>query len=231
MSKLPVKAVIFDLWGTLIYNIPANTPFREISELTEKPPEALWRSWREYNYQAMQGVIKSGEERARLVLEHVGCSPKIVEQVAPLLAIFEQQNRTSEVHFYPGVEDMLQTLRDKGYKVGLISNCTYLTPPVIEKIGLRKKMDLVILSCEVGFVKPQLEIYIAALQRLKVAAAECFYIGDGGDNEMTGAKSAGLITGLVEQEHGHAFRFPTKEFEVDYRLPSVTEVLDYLENS
>jgi putative hydrolase of the HAD superfamily len=228
MSKLPVKAVIFDLWGTLIYNIPRTTNFHELIEMVGVPPEILWNSWRSYTDASLRGQIRSGLERAQLTLKELALPTEKIEQIAPALAKFEQQSRASQVHFYPGVEQMLDDLKNTGYIIGLISNCSYLTPSIVDEIGIRKKIDLTILSCEVGLVKPEVEIYLQAATRLKVNASECLFVGDGGDNEMIGAKLAGFITALVEQERGHAYRYPEKDYVVDYRLPTITAVLDYL---
>jgi FMN phosphatase YigB (HAD superfamily) len=47
-------------------------------------------------------------------------------------------------------------------------------------------------SCEEGVAKPDAEIYLRALHRLKVEPGHALYIGDGGDNELAGAEQAGL---------------------------------------
>jgi putative hydrolase of the HAD superfamily len=228
LSVHPVRAVLFDLWGTLVYNIPRATNFHEVISACGVSPELLWKTWREYNEASLRGHIRSGEERARLVLQKLERPPEVIEYATPLLAEFERQNRTAEVHFYPGVEDMLVKLRQMGLKVGLVSNSNYVTPPVVERLDLRRKLDLTILSCEVGMAKPQVEIFLMAAQRLKVETHQCLFVGDGGDREMEGAKLAGCTTALVEQERGHAFRNPNKDFAVDYRLPIVTAVLEYV---
>ena len=228
MSKHQLRAVLFDLWGTLIYNIPLQTNYGEVAGAAGVKPEVLWKTWQKFADQALTGKIKTGEERAHLVLQSLGRSPEAIEIAAPMLAEFERKNRTCEIHFYPGVENMLATLRQKGYKTGLISNCNYLTPPLVEQLQLRDKMDAIILSCEVGTAKPQPEIYLMATNQLQVSPGECLYIGDGGDKELVGAKQVGLNTALVEQEFGHAYRFPHKEFIADHRLPVITAVLDYL---
>jgi len=231
MSKLAVRAVLFDLWGTLVYNIPHRALFGEVAEAAGVAPEILWRGWGQFGQASLRGRIKSGEERARLTLEYLDRPLETFAKTVPLLAAFEREMRNKEVQFYPGAEEMLNELQRRGYKIGLISNCSYLTPPVVEELGLNQKMDVVVLSCLSGYVKPEREIYFLATEKLQVSPNECLYVGDGGDNEMVGAKELGCITALVEQERGHAFRYPDKDFDTDYRLPMVTAVLDYLENA
>ena len=50
----------------------------------------------------------------------------------------------------------------------------------------------------VGFLKPHPETYRVACERLGIAPGECLYVGDGGDNELTGAAAAGLHAVLIE---------------------------------
>lgn len=63
-----------------------------------------------------------------------------------------------------------------------------------EQSPLFKYFNDAIFSCNVGLLKPDKQIYELALQRLNVSPEECLFVGDGGSNELCGAKSAGLIS-------------------------------------
>lgn len=47
-------------------------------------------------------------------------------------------------------------------------------------------------------MKPDLRIYEYALNRLDVKAEESLFVGDGGSNELAGAKRAGMISVFTE---------------------------------
>ena len=49
-----------------------------------------------------------------------------------------------------------------------------------------------------GFLKPHPETYRVVCERLGIAPPECLYVGDGGDNELTGAAAAGLHPVLLD---------------------------------
>jgi len=72
----------------------------------------------------------------------------------------------------------LTELRSRGVLIALVSNCGDTTRPLLEDLGVIPLADSVILSCEVGSVKPFPEIYISALEDLGVAAADAVMIDD-----------------------------------------------------
>jgi putative hydrolase of the HAD superfamily len=55
----------------------------------------------------------------------------------------------------------------------------------------------VVFSCDVGMKKPDSEIYERSLFELGVRAAEALFVGDGGSDELLGAKRVGLTTVLM----------------------------------
>lgn len=82
----------------------------------------------------------------------------------------------------------------KKYKVGVVSNGA---PDVqyrkLETIGLRDVFSCIVLSEEIGSIrKPDPRIFQLALSSLNVRPAECIYVGNSFDNDVVGAKRAGL---------------------------------------
>lgn len=222
-TQIAVEAVIFDLWGTLIYNLPEPTDYNEVAAKVGIAPRIFWETWRKYSRAALLGEIKSSEERARRVLTELHGPVEAI----PYLTQVDFNSRSANINFYPGVPEMLTNLRQQGFRTALISNCNYMTPNVINKIGLPEKIDEIILSCEVGAAKPDERIFQIAVERLQLKPRQCLYVGDGGDNEMIGATRFGFHTAIVEQERGHAFRFPG-DFGTDFRFASVADVLQYV---
>lgn len=72
----------------------------------------------------------------------------------------------------------LTELRSRGVLIALVSNCGDTTRPLLEELGIIPLADSVILSCEVGSVKPFPEIYVSALEDLGVAATDAVMIDD-----------------------------------------------------
>jgi HAD superfamily hydrolase (TIGR01509 family) len=72
----------------------------------------------------------------------------------------------------------LEWLRSRGVLTALVSNCADTTRAQLEYLGVIPLVDAVILSCEVGSMKPYPEIYVTALEELGVAAVDAAFIDD-----------------------------------------------------
>jgi HAD superfamily hydrolase (TIGR01509 family) len=72
----------------------------------------------------------------------------------------------------------LEWLRSRGVLTALVSNCADTTRAQLEYLGIVPLVDAVVLSCEVGSMKPYPEIYVTALEELGVAAVDAVFIDD-----------------------------------------------------
>ena len=94
--------------------------------------------------------------------------------------------------------DVLKKLKDNDIKLGLISNADVIDCKYWNQSQLSPIFDDVIFSCNVGMLKPDRKIYELAMQHLNVLPSECLFVGDGGSNELCGAKSVGMKTVFTE---------------------------------
>ncbi len=69
-------------------------------------------------------------------------------------------------------------LRSRGVLISLVSNCADTTRVLLEHLGIIPLVDAVVLSCEVGSMKPYPEMYVTALDELGVAAVDAVFIDD-----------------------------------------------------
>ena len=98
-------------------------------------------------------------------------------------------------------ECILETLRllhNKGLKLCLISNADKIDCECWKISPLADIFDEAIFSCDAGILKPDKKIYDYATERLKVVPDESIFIGDGGFDELIGAKQAGMLTVFTE---------------------------------
>lgn len=72
----------------------------------------------------------------------------------------------------------LTWLRSHGVLTALVSNCADTTRSLLTELGIIPLVDAVVLSCEVGSMKPYPEIYVTALEELGVAAVDAVFIDD-----------------------------------------------------
>ena len=93
--------------------------------------------------------------------------------------------------------EALRHLRTAGFRLGLISNADVMEVAAWGDCPLAGLFDTEVFSCMVGCVKPEQAIYENCLEKLGLPAAECLFVGDGGSNELVGARDVGMSTVLV----------------------------------
>lgn len=95
------------------------------------------------------------------------------------------------------VIQLAKWLKEKKYKVGILSNTNEIDANVHKKRGDYDLFSPVILSHEVGYRKPEKRIYQIALKKLKVKPNECIFIDNNKDKSST-AKKLGIKTILFK---------------------------------
>jgi HAD superfamily hydrolase (TIGR01509 family) len=79
---------------------------------------------------------------------------------------------------YDDAIPFLQSVRDLGVKVALVSNCGADTRPMLTRLEILPLADEAVLSCEIGHAKPDREIYERALDVLGVRAEDAVFVDD-----------------------------------------------------
>ena len=103
-----------------------------------------------------------------------------------------------------GTAQTLALLRDRGLKLGLVSN-TFVPGAVLDRHlalhGLLEFFPVRVYSSEVGFRKPSPRIFELALNRLGVSAGEAAFVGDLVKTDIVGAWRMGMRT-ILKQPWG-----------------------------
>ncbi|MFI6937921.1 HAD family hydrolase [Streptomyces sp. NPDC050418] len=79
---------------------------------------------------------------------------------------------------YPDTEQVLRGLRERGIRVGVVSNIGWDLRPVFREHGLDPYIDAYVLSFEHGIQKPDPRLFAVALERLGVAPQDALMVGD-----------------------------------------------------
>jgi HAD superfamily hydrolase (TIGR01509 family) len=133
-------------------------------------------------------------------------------------------------HIEPGVLMMLDDLRARGLRLGVISNCCAEDVTAWTQCALASRFDCATFSHQIGLAKPDPEIYRAAARALHVDVSETWFIGDGQDDELRGAEQAGL---RAWKAVWFLRRWPHFQQEEPSRLnlEAIEEVVELLERS
>jgi len=192
------KAVIFDLFGTLIYKLSLRgytESLRRIASALSIPPDDFIQLWFATQNERGVGIFQSYEENIRYICDKLGIHAED--------ARIEQEVQThfnytaSSVRPRPHAIEVLSNLKSNGYKTGLITDCAASIPKIYKDMPIAPFLDVAIFSCAVGIQKPDPRIYQMAIEQLAVRPEDCLYIGDGDDNELTGALEAGMHPVLI----------------------------------
>lgn len=95
-------------------------------------------------------------------------------------------------------KETLRALRVRGYRLAIISNADGQVPAAMARLAIGDYFECIIDSALVGVEKPDRRIFILALEKLQLPGAACLYVGDHYDNDVTGARSAGLTPVLYD---------------------------------
>ncbi len=216
--KNGIKAVSFDLWETLIHDtgssaweewrLSALEPIlTDCGATREKMKEAYSRYTKEFNRRrAADRRDIDVPEQISMFLGELG-----IEPAPALLAKLDEPYVSPALHFPPRLNEnavaVLDVLKNRGYKVGLISN-TGKTPgrvlaKVFERYGIANYFDALTFSNEVGFMKPRSEIFGAMLGKLGAAPHEVVHVGDELYADIYGARKMGMKAVWVKSFRSH----------------------------
>ncbi|MCL5773358.1 MAG: HAD family phosphatase [Firmicutes bacterium] len=196
-----LKAVLFDLYDTLIYiEIEAYLKGRErLAAALGVSTEFLFSLWRKHIHARFTGKILTLEDMIKVAAGELGIT--LDAEVIKELAREEQENLLSSVNPYPDTGNLLAYLKSKGLKICLVSNASQASAPVLSKVNLERYFDAVVFSFQIGITKPEPAIYHEALKRLDVKPEEALFVGDGASEELEGAERAGIKALKVVQDY------------------------------
>ncbi len=196
-----IKGIFFDFGDTLASTDP---PF--ITRIAISMREAgLDISNREFE-------IKYIEADYKLYLKHKskgGMTPEdygkwfmpLLYESLPIegdIQAFRQNVRTamSKIDFtrvvLPGALDLLDDLKGRGYKLGVISNNDGYTESKCEEVGISGQFNFILDSTKLNMIKPDQRIFHHALTQAELSPEEVIHVGDMYGSDVMGANNAGL---------------------------------------
>ena len=107
--------------------------------------------------------------------------------------------------------DTLDSLLAQGYRLAVLSNNDSRHRPVLKDLKVDHLFEHLFISSELGFEKPQIEIFRAVENTLQVAPEEIMHLGDSMSRDFIGAQQAGwnpVLFGSKAKEINHIHRFP-----------------------
>ncbi len=129
---------------------------------------------------------------------------------------------------YPDTHATLSTLRQQGYKLGLLTNAMmpmWMRDVELRAYGLLDYFDARLTSGDFGYIKPHPAIYYELLRQVACKPAEAIFVGDRPANDIAGAHAAGLISVLISPPH---LARDLDGVKPDYTIETLQELLPIL---
>jgi HAD superfamily hydrolase (TIGR01509 family) len=129
----------------------------------------------------------------------------------------------ANTRLYDDTVPFLERLRSAGVLTALVSNCADTTRGQLTHLGIVPLVDAVVLSCEVGSMKPYPEMYVTALEELGVAAVDAVFIDDQ-PTFCVGAEAVGIRPIQIARDEADGYVSPWN-FPVIHALFDVASLL------
>jgi putative hydrolase of the HAD superfamily len=221
------RAVIFDMYETLITHYHSPLYFGEqMAADAGVPTDKFQTLWRSTEYKRTIGELTL-ESVLESILRENDCYSEMI-----LKKIVEKRIATNEdcfIHLHSEIIPMLSSLKNKGFLLGLISNCFSEEAAVIRRSGLFPYFDAVYLSYEQGIQKPEEEIFQRCMDRLSVEAERCIYIGDGGSSELETARRLGMNAAQAVWYLKDGTAQPSKRKHDFYQIETPLDLVDFVD--
>lgn len=211
MTPEPVRAVLFDFGHTLVdFTRTEEALHRAYERIRERIEAVVYMERHELLDLAERvtgGVDRMIEDsyregrleeldQATLLFESFATigfdlPPDVMEHIVAL----DHSAYSNSITVDAEVLRVLSSLRDAGYRMGLVSNVTLLPRLMredLDRLGLASFLDASVFSSETGVRKPDPRIFREALERIEADPAETVFVGDRLMDDVSGAQTVGM---------------------------------------
>ncbi|MDI1460311.1 HAD-IA family hydrolase [Catellatospora sp. KI3] len=186
-------AVLFDLFQTLIPDRGQDARdevSRQMGRALGVDAEAFAVLFRGTTRERMRGDLGDLGETLRTLAHRLGGAPT----AAQVRFAEVTRMRFQRELLWPSAATLavLDGLRERGHRLGLVSNCSAETVTLWPTQPLAPRFTVTGFSCELGVVKPDPTIFLKVCGDLGVAPQDCLYVGDGDSGELPAAAALGM---------------------------------------
>ena len=212
-----INTVLFDFDGTIMDTNSVilqswQHTFRTV-EGKERPPEKIIETFGEPLYVTMEKVL-----------------PQIpVEEGVQIYRSYHYDNFTELIEVFPGILELLEELKNRGYKTGIVTSRLWHTTEIgLKKYDMQQYFDAIVTCDDTDKHKPDPEPVNIALERLGSKPAAAIMVGDS-MFDIICAKNAGVKAALVSWALAVNDEDKYGENAPDYILETAGDLLNILE--
>ena len=209
------NTILFDLGGTLVqYYERSEFPgvlrqaitevqdyLREVG-LLDVSSESIWRRVEEENHEGKDHSVRPLEERLARIFQLADSTRSDGLMMAicrcfmkPIFALARR---------YDDVLPVLRELRSSGFTIAIISNTPWGSPAnlwreEIKRLGLDELVDIIVFCRDVGWRKPDRQIFDHTLEKLHARPEDCIFVGDDPRWDLVGPRAVGIEAILIDR--------------------------------
>jgi len=189
-----IRAVTFDAGGTLIApclsvghiyaQVAARHGINNLSpERLNRQFSEVWKAKAEFDYsqEAWFGLVR------KTFAEKAGLLPDPFFQ-----DVYQQFGQPDVWTVFADVLPAFDWLASRDIRLAVVSNWDERLHGILAGLKLRKYLEVVLISREVGFNKPSPVIFEEALRKLGLPSESVLHVGDNRAEDLAGARAAGL---------------------------------------
>jgi HAD superfamily hydrolase (TIGR01662 family) len=238
MTQNRIKAVLFDLDGTLRHHIPTGDEvFLDYLKSIgihcteeEKTRAAHWEHFYfAHSLEIQQDAAAFKDDRKGFWVNYskrrmvaLGLREARASELAPAVSAHMDEHYKPEVYIPEEAPFILAKLKEAGYVLGIVTNRDEPVHEELKNLNLDSFFHFSLAAGEVGSFKPQPRIFEEALKRAGTSATETIYVGDNYFADIVGSHRAGLVPVLYDPSR----LFPDAGCAV---IQSFTELPDLLD--
>ncbi len=182
-SRVPLRAVLFDLDGTVLDTAPDMWGAMNVLLTEERRPPLPYAAVRPFVSHGAAGVLRTGFADAT--------PERFAALTQRYLAIYRAA-LCRETRLFAGIAEVLEALALRGIPAGIVTNkAAWLTEPLLESLGLSRRFACVVSGDTVAERKPHPLPLLHAAGLLGAAPGECIYVGDA-ERDVQAAHAAGM---------------------------------------
>jgi putative hydrolase of the HAD superfamily len=224
-----VKAAFFDLFFTLVtpdYTSSVNE--YDVLGISKD----IWEFYAENETLYRERALGEIKDKNKIIDRIVALMPFQVtgQQRNEIFVLRQSRMKRALTSVDNDIIHTLILLRNKGIKLCLISNADKIDCEYWNISPLANIFEKAIFSCDIGILKPNKEIYEYAMKQLGVKPNESIFVGDGGSEELKGAKRAGMQAVFTEyldkKEAAEAKRLRS---DSDYHIDNFDQLLSIID--
>ncbi|MCL4496267.1 MAG: HAD-IA family hydrolase [Firmicutes bacterium] len=200
------QAVIFDLYGTLVPPFQMREHIlimQKIARVLSVDFESLHVAWGKDFPRRIRGEFASVADNLASIAAGLGnpADPGALAEAERIYRTFTLEGLTPK----PGAIQVLQWLHRQHIPLGLISNCSPDVVALWNQSPLAPYFSHCAFSSRERIAKPNPLIYRRTLDALGAPGERTLYVGDGSDQELSGAERSGMQAVLFVQDLSNTY--------------------------